>query len=73
MVEKKIRTTKKEATTPGVRKVTPIVEIVPDYGSCKVCNSKLVMLLIDSRAKVPDYALVCNNSECSQYRVVVRK
>lgn len=57
----------------GRKAVAEPAETAPNYGSCKACNSSLVKLLIDSRAIVPQYAIVCNNKDCPQYRVIVRE
>lgn len=59
------------STKPRARKIEP-KESVPDFGVCSTCGSKLVKLLVNSRAEVPEYVLVCDNRECGQYRVIVK-
>ena len=49
------------------------VEPVPDFGACAVCSSNLVRLLIDCRATVPQYTIVCDNKDCSAYRIMVSR
>jgi len=70
MVEKKTRDSE---TGRFVSAPIKPKEAIPDLGKCSACNSNLVKLLVDSRAAIPQYVVVCNNQDCPQYRFIVSR
>lgn len=40
-----------------------------NYGNCASCDLPLVSLVYDSKAKKPQRTIICNNKDCSRYRM----
>lgn len=69
----KVKAKVKAKVTPTLATyVKPKSKPKPDYGKCVSCDMPRVSLMFDSKAKKPQYAIVCDNRACSMYRFAVK-